>query len=130
VVRILNAEKTTIHELLNDEWDSVDDLVKALMDAFFEMLEKRDFYGIRWGGLAYGPFASKASAEKISKMLDGVAQVAPLLSVSRIKGVAEAANPITDRNHCTSCTHPKFAHGFTNKRGCVVKTCDCTEVYK
>jgi hypothetical protein len=130
VVRVLKAETAAIAAVLGEEWESEEDLIKALWDRFFELLEERDLYGVRWGGLAFGPFTAKVSAQKLCRELDDVAFVAPLLSAGRLKRICAKANPITDGQHCPDCTHPKFAHGFTTKNGCVVKTCGCAEVYK
>lgn len=134
MVRVLKAEGEALREVLASEWDSEDDLIKALMDKFFELLENRDLYGVRWGGLAYGPFTAKPSAQKLCKALGDVAIVAPLLAVGKLRTVAAQANPEADSHHCPACSHPKFAHNFvvddgTRVDGCVVKRCDCTEVY-
>ncbi len=130
MVRVLKAEAEALRGVLADEWESEDDLIKALMDKFFELLEERDLYGVRWGGLAYGPFTHMPGARKLCKALDDVAIVAPLLAVGKLRRVASQTNPEADEGHCGGCSHPKFAHGFTNKPGCIVRTCDCTLEYK
>jgi hypothetical protein len=130
MVRMRNAEKDLILSTLGEEWESEDDLVQALFDRFFELIEARNFYGIKWGSLAYGPFSTKATAEKICRLLDDVAVVAPLISVNSVRAILDKANPAADQQHCLECKHPRFAHGFPRPAGCAVKGCDCLVRYK
>jgi hypothetical protein len=129
VVRARQSEISAVLATLAEEWDSEEELAKALIDAVYDLAEERNFYGVGWGGLSYGPFPLKSTAASLAKALDEKPFVAPLLSVAALRRAVAGANPVADDGHCKVCTHPKFAHGFPRPPGCFVKNCGCRTVY-
>lgn len=129
MVRARKSEVTAILDLLHEEWESEGDLAQALLDKFFELLADRNLYGIRWGGMAYGPFATKQQADKLVRALDGGASTCPLCSVNTFAAVVDKANP-PDKRYCPECKHPVFAHGFSMPKGCAVRECNCRQIFR
>lgn len=129
MVRARKAETAAILDLLNEEWESEDDLAQALLDKFFELLADRNMYGVKWGVGAYGPFPTKQSAEKLCRALDDVATTHHLISAGTLVRIADRMDP-EDNRYCPDCKHPTFAHGFVKPKGCAVKNCECKAVYK
>lgn len=132
-MRHRTSEVQAIQEILNSE-DFEDDvaMAKAVIERVYELFQFRGWYGLKWGNLAVGPFIDKAEANRAAKAMDNLPTVHEMESVDRFTQWVAKMNP-KDSQHCEECNHPRFAHGFTNHVGCVVRKpdrCECTRSYK
>jgi hypothetical protein len=126
-------------ELLDSgEYESSEDLAKAVYDKSVEIFLAHDLWGLAAGSDAYGPFTGKVKATSAAKFfgLDPERTVKPLLSHTRL---VYSDTEIPDDRYCPECQHPCFAH-FPKKRkdqtahGCLVMVnkvqCPCQLQFK
>jgi hypothetical protein len=129
-ITIRRAERDQVVALLEDDtYASAADLADALIRKVVTMLSERDAHAVQLRAgeaisVVVAPFWNVASAKALARSLGGSASVHKLSSVA---GMSRLMDPSTHRkkSHCEECTHPMFAHGFTNKKGCVVRKCRC-----
>ena len=73
-LRIRKADRETITELLDSEWDSVDDLVAAVFRACTDVVLARDWWVTLAGSsdmvTVFGPWSSRNAALKDVPMLE------------------------------------------------------------
>lgn len=130
MVRARKAEIEAVLALLGEEWADETELAQALLDKVFELLGDRNFYGVKWGATAYGPFVTKQSAEKVCRVFGGDASLHHLVSTALLAMIADRMENPPDNRYCADCKHPNFAHGFTKPKGCAVRGCECKTVCK
>lgn len=125
-MRHRSGEVAAVAALIDsEEYEDAQSLAKAVIEQVYELFQERDWWGLQWGGRAYGPYADKASAKRASRAFDGLPTVHQLHSAAELGRLAEKVNPTTRSTHCTECGDPRFAHGFSNHAGCVVRGCKC-----
>lgn len=130
MVRTRKVEIEAVLALLGEEWADETELAQALLDKVFELLADRNFYGVKWGATAYGPFLTKQSAEKVCRVFGGDASLHHLVSTALLAMIADRMEDPPDNRYCDVCKHPTFAHGWASVNGCAVKNCGCTTVMK
>jgi hypothetical protein len=126
-------ERAKLIAALEAEYPSDRVAADTLFQLVVDLLSARDAYGIRIQlgedmHFAYGPWWHRTIVKKFAGSLPG-ASFHPLASAARLEHLA---HPDSHRRltGCPTCAHPRFAHGFPGKRGCVVKGCKCKELDK
>lgn len=133
-MRTRKVEVDAVVTILEDEtYATVNDMAKDLLREVYKLWHERDFFGLRWGLRPYGPVADLSEANRAAEALQGLPTVHRLYSMAELDRVITKLGEQPALSMCAGCKHPTFAHGFTNKKGCIVRSpvaCTCTIVYK
>jgi hypothetical protein len=78
-LRSRQSEVNAILSLLEDSsFEDGEAMAKAILDTVYEIFRDRDWYGLRWCGMAFGPYADKGEANRAAKALGGAPEVCKL----------------------------------------------------
>jgi hypothetical protein len=118
---MLKSQVDALVQLFEEDFETPEDLAKAVYAKSLEMFIETDTWGVAVGPHAYGPFINKAQAKKAAKFfgLDESA-VRPLRGAANLKYDDAEAHP---GRYCPDCEHPKAAHSFPGRLssvGCIV----------
>lgn len=121
-------EIAAVVKQLEADHASADAAARAVIKEFWRVFQQRDTWAIvvplpEMGSvIMYGPFGDRGEATRGIKLLSGIDGKYHII---RLRPVGTAEVPQGDSRYCPDCKHPKFAHGFSVRAGCVAKGCLC-----
>lgn len=134
------AEVAEVVSLLEStDFDSADDLAKAIIKKVGELFSQRDWTCYAWRSspedglvLAWGPLSSDSEVERLAKKvgLAGEHRSIKLYSTGRLlDGIVKGEAGID--KFCTTCNHPLGAHEHPGRAGkCQARGCRCASGVK
>lgn len=132
-IRKRREEIERVVALLEDEsFASAEDLAWAIIREVYDLFQARAWYGLKWGPMAYGPWADYGECTRAGARLQGLATVHTLRSVGSWMDLTGKYLDLRNPVYCPDCGHPTFAHSFPNHQGCVVRKpakCICKRTY-
>lgn len=128
------AEVKAIVELLeSSDFDSADDLAKAILKRTADLFAERDWYAWVWREnpgsflqLAWGPYSSENEAKKASARvgLRGQFMTLPLYSTAALTNRLASDHPPSQL--CKGCNHQHVSHQHPKiQPKCAVRGCKC-----
>lgn len=127
-MRVRKEEMAAVLSILEDAtFEDGEAMAKAILDKVYDLFRERDWYGLRWCGMAFGPYIDKGEASRAAKALGNAPVVNTLRGRHWIDRAIANSTPESDSRYCAACEHPRVAHFSTRPFGCIVKGCICDE---